>query len=199
MFTGLIRTTGEITALKQAGDLVMTIRMHEPFTVSMGASIACHGICLTVVRFTHDEFDVQLSAETLARSNADAWQVGTRINLEPSLQIGGYIGGHFVSGHVDCLGQTATRTPSGDSTIWTFTVPHAFAKFIAPKGSITIDGVSLTVNTVVDHADTTEFSVNIIPHTAEMTGFRTLSVGDAVNIEIDMLARYVARIKEVGV
>ena len=198
MFTGLIRTTGTITQREQQGDLRLTVQMREPFPLSMGASIACHGICLTVVRFTKDEFDVQLSAETLSKSNAGNWQIGSVINLEPSLKIGDEIGGHLVSGHVDCQANTVAKQPSGDSIIWTFALPRAFAKFVAPKGSITIDGVSLTVNSVTDLPEETHFTVNIIPHTAEVTHFGQLQLGEKVNIEIDMLARYVARLKEIS-
>lgn len=192
MFTGLIRTQGTITAITQGGDTVMDITADSALPMALGASIACHGICLTVTAFEGARFTVSLSAETLNVTTAKQWQVGSRLNLEPSLAVGDAMGGHFVSGHVDGVGSVVRREPSGDSTIWEFEAPEALAKFIATKGSITIDGVSLTVNTV--HGN--RFAVNIIPHTAEVTSFGHLAVGDAVNLEIDMLARYVARLKE---
>lgn len=192
MFTGLVKTQGTIRRITPAGDTVMEIEADAPLPLSLGASIACHGMCLTVTAFEGTRFTVSLSAETLRCTNAGSWQEGTRINLEPSLCVGDEIGGHFVSGHVDGLGTVVRSEKSGDSTIWEFEAPQALAKFIAPKGSITIDGVSLTVNTV----NGPRFAVNIIPHTAEMTGFGRLAVGDAVNLEVDLLARYVARLKE---
>lgn len=240
MFTGLIRTTGEIRRVDQRGDCILAIAMHEPFPAEIGDSIACSGICLTVIKIDGNVFKVSLSEETLRCTTARDWVVGTRLNLEPSLKVGDAMGGHFVSGHVDGVGRAIRSTPSGDSTVWEFEVPQPLAKFIAPKGSITVDGVSLTVNEVKDirpnpvasppqpaeelapaggfglrsaaresfaaaageqksitpPASVTTFTVNIIPHTAEVTGFKTLTVGDAVNLEIDMLARYVARLKE---
>jgi riboflavin synthase len=192
MFTGLVRTQGTIRSITTDGDTVMAIEADDALPLSLGASIACHGMCLTVTAFEGKQFTVSLSAETLRCTNAGSWQVGTRINLEPSLCVGDAMGGHFVSGHVDGLGKVTRTEKSGASTIWEFEVPAALARFIAPKGSITIDGVSLTVNTVDAH----RFTVNIIPHTAEVTGFKTLAVGDSVNLEIDMLARYVARLQE---
>jgi len=192
MFTGLIRTQGTLTAIEPRGDVVMTIAPKAMFSLAIGDSIACHGMCLTVVAFNATSFTVSLSAETVARTNAGEWKIGTIINLEPSLAVGDAMGGHFVSGHVDGLARVMLREKSGASTVWEFEVPPALARFIAPKGSVTLDGVSLTVNAV--HGN--RFTVNIIPHTAEVTGFKTLAVGDAVNLEIDMLARYVARLME---
>ena len=196
MFTGLVQTTGEIRRIDQRGDRVMTIALRDAFPIAIGDSIACNGICLTAIKITGHEFKVSLSAETLACSTAQHWGVGTKINIEPSLKVGDAIGGHFVSGHVDCLGKVIANEPSGDSTIWTFEIPRSFGKFVAAKGSITIDGVSLTVNQVTDTSAGTLFTVNIIPHTADVTSFGRLKTGDAVNIEIDMLARYVARLQE---
>lgn len=223
MFTGLVITQGTIRSITTHGDTVMEIEADDALPLALGASIACHGMCLTVTKFDGKKFSVSLSAETLRCTNAGTWNVGTRINLEPSLCVGDAMGGHFVSGHVDGLGKVIRTEKSGASTVWEFEVPAPLAKFIAPKGSITIDGVSLTVNTVSDSSSTrvashgepraaevsTEgakgtrfpsgnqyFTVNIIPHTAEVTGFKTLAVGDSVNLEIDMLARYVARLSE---
>ena len=204
MFTGLIKTTGEIRRVDQRGDRILAISMHEPFAAEIGDSIACSGICLTVIKIDGNVFKVSLSAETLARSTAANWGTGTRINLEPSLRVGDAMGGHFVSGHVDGLGRTVRSEHIGDSTLWEFEVPGALGRYIAPKGSVTIDGVSLTVNEVRDNGTTTapaatRFTVNIIPHTAAVTCFKTLAVGQMVNIEIDMLARYAARLKEARV
>ncbi len=223
MFTGLIKTQGTIRRVDQRGDCMVTIAMREPFAVNVGDSIACNGICLTAVKVNDNEFKVSLSAETMNRTSARDWAVGSVINLEPSLSVGDSMGGHFVSGHVDGLAYIVRSEKSGDSTIWEFEVPPHLARFIAPKGSVTLDGVSLTVNEVKDsmgevsmrsasreplaaHASnevvkgirspSTTFTVNIIPHTAKMTNFGNLKVGESVNLEIDMLARYVARLTE---
>jgi len=192
MFTGLVRTQGTIRSITTRGDTVMVIESDDALPLALGASVACHGMCLTVTKFDAKTFEVCLSAETLRCTNAGEWKVGTRINLEPSLSVGDEIGGHFVSGHVDGLATVVRSEKSGDSTIWEFEVPETLAKFIAPKGSVTLDGVSLTVNTVNGN----RFAVNIIPHTQQVTGFGTLKVGDHVNLEVDMLARYVARLQE---
>jgi riboflavin synthase len=192
MFTGLIRTQGTVTRVEQRGDRVLTIAPDAPFALSLGASVACHGICLTVVEINGDAFRVSLSAETLNCTTARDWAVGTRINLEPSLRVGDELGGHFVSGHVDGVARVIGREESGDSTVWEFEAPVTLAQFIAAKGSITIDGVSLTVNRVSGQ----HFLVNIIPHTAQVTSFGALKVGGHANLEIDMLARYVARLAE---
>lgn len=192
MFTGLVRTTAEVTRIEQRGDRAIAFAMRAPFAAEIGDSIAVNGICLTVTKINGPTFEATLSAETLSCTTAKGWQVGTMVNLEPSLRVGDTVGGHFVSGHVDGVGHAVSVTPSGDSTVWVFEAPEPLARFIAAKGSITIDGVSLTVNTV----EGPRFSVNIIPHTAAVTGFRTLKPGDAVNLEIDLLARYVARLKE---
>lgn len=196
MFTGLIRTQGTVRRVDMRGDCMVTIAMSEPFAIEIGDSICCDGICLTAIKVDDNAFKVSLSAETMNRSTAKDWAVGTLINLEPSLTVGGPIGGHFVSGHVDGLARAVAQEQSGDSMIWEFEVPAALAKFIAPKGSVTLNGVSLTVNEVKDAAGSTVFSVNIIPHTSKVTGFGRLKIGDFVNLEIDMLARYVARLHE---
>jgi riboflavin synthase len=201
MFTGLVRTQGTIRRVDQRGDCMITIAMMEPFAVNIGDSICCNGICLTAVKVNDNEFKVSLSAETMTRTTARDWAVGTVINLEPSLSVGDAMGGHFVSGHVDGLARIVAAEKSGDSTIWEFEVPPHLARFIAAKGSVTLDGVSLTVNEVKDTrgiagTPVTSFSVNIIPHTAKVTNFGRLKVGESVNLEIDMLARYVARLAE---
>lgn len=196
MFTGLIRTTGTVRRVDQRGDCMITIAMREPFAIEIGDSIACHGICLTATKVADNEFKVALSAETLACSTAANWAVGTVVNLEPSLRVGDALGGHFVSGHVDAVGTAIRSEKSGDSVVWEFEVPTTFAKFIAPKGSVAIDGVSLTVNQVNRYEGKTTFTVNIIAHTAQMTSFGQLQLSGKVNLEADMLARYVARMME---
>lgn len=194
MFTGLIRTQGTIRRLEHAGDLLIELLPDEVgFPLALGASIACHGVCLTVTSITPDNaFTAQLSAETLRVTNAGKWREGTRLNLEPSLRLGNELGGHLVSGHVDGLAIITNHMPSGDSTVWEFEAPEPLAPFIAAKGSVALNGVSLTVNRVAEN----KFSVNVIPHTAQVTSFGAAAVGDAVNLEIDTLARYVARVME---
>lgn len=192
MFTGLVTARGQLRRIEQHGDVTMEIAAPASLPLSIGASIACDGICLTVVEILTSSFTVQLSAETLRCTNAGSWKVGTEINLEPSLAVGDRLGGHFVSGHVDGQAVAIHTEKSGDSTIWTFEAPESLAKFIAAKGSATLNGVSLTVNTVEKNL----FNVNIIPHTAAVTGFGSLKLLDKVNLEVDMLARYVARLQE---
>ncbi len=192
MFTGLITARGQIRRIERQGDVTMEIAAPASLPLAIGASIACNGICLTVVEILNGSFTAQLSAETLRCTNAASWQVGSEINLEPSLSVGDKLGGHFVSGHVDGQAVAIHTEKSGDSTIWTFEAPESLAKFIAPKGSVTLNGVSLTVNTV----EKSLFSVNIIPHTTAVTGFGSLKLLDRVNLEVDMLARYVARLQE---
>jgi riboflavin synthase len=197
MFTGIVTALGTVRAIAPLGgssDMRLAITSPWPDTASIaiGASIGCSGCCLTAVELGPDWFAVDASAETLGRTTLGRWQVGTRVNLERSLRLGDELGGHLVSGHVDGIGHALSSAPEHGSTRWTFRVPPALSRFIAVKGSIAVDGVSLTVNEVTD--DT--FGVNIIPHTAAVTGFGSLKPGDAVNIEIDMLARYVARLAE---
>ena len=192
MFTGLIHTTGTVRRVDQRGDCMITIAMADSFPIEIGDSIACDGICLTAVKFSDNEFKVSLSAETMNKTTANQWQVGTKVNLEPSLRVGDALGGHLVSGHVDGVGRVIGSQPSGDSLLFAFEVPTELSRFIAAKGSVTINGVSLTVNEV----NGVRFTVNIIPHTAKMTTFGALKADDQVNIEIDMLARYVARLME---
>jgi riboflavin synthase len=201
MFTGLITGIGTVSAVSPLGegrDARFTIATPDN-TVwakadkALGASIACSGVCLTVVEAGPDWFMVEVSAETLAKSTLGLWRPGSKINLEGSLRIGDELGGHIVSGHVDGLAEVVAATSEHGSTRWVFRLPADLAPFVAPKGSIAINGVSLTVNEVANTNFGAEFGVNVIPHTAEHTNFGYLSVGDKVNIEIDMLARYVAR------
>jgi riboflavin synthase len=197
MFTGIITALGTVRAIKPLGDghdmrLVITAPWPDTGSIAIGASIACSGCCLTAVEVGDDWFAVDASAESLSKTRLGVWRVGSQVNLERSLRMGDELGGHLVSGHVDGVGKALTATPENGSTRWRFAVPHALSRFIAVKGSVAVDGVSLTVNEI--EGDT--FGVNVIPHTAAVTGFGTLAPGDAVNIEIDMLARYVARLAE---
>lgn len=197
MFTGIITALGTIRAITPLGDghdmrLVIETPWPDTASIAIGASIACSGCCLTAVEVGEDWFAVDASAETLSKSRLRHWRVGSKVNLERSLRMGDELGGHLVSGHVDGVGEAVSATPENGSIRWLFRVPHELARFIAPKGSVAVDGVSLTVNEVQGDI----FGVNIIPHTASVTGFGTLAPGDAVNIEIDMLARYVARLAE---
>ncbi len=190
MFTGLISDMGKLRALEHSGDLRLTIgTAFDMDAVDIGASIACSGACLTVVDKGVDWFAVDVSAESLAKTTLGDWQEGRVINLERSLTVGDEIGGHLVSGHVDGVIEVLSRKPSGDSVVLAFVLPEWLAPYVAPKGSIALDGISLTVNWVT--AD--RFEVNIIFYTQEMTTFGALAVGDLVNVEIDMLARYARR------
>src|SRR4051812_35303744 len=202
MFTGIITALGAVRAITPIGegkDMRLVIEAPADFLLgtdktgtAVGASIGCSGCCLTAVELGPDWFAVDASAETLSRTTMGRWKPGSRINLERSLKIGDELGGHIVSGHVDGVGEVVSATPENGSTRWQFRVPRPLARFIAEKGSVAIDGVSLTVNAVGGDM----FGVNIIPHTAAVTTFGALSPGDAVNIEIDMMARYVARLAE---
>ncbi len=195
MFTGIVTGIGTVRRIEKRGDTRFEIATsHDPATIDIGASIACAGCCLTVVAKTSESFSVDVSAETLSRTTLGQWQSGTRINLERALRVGDELGGHVVSGHIDGVGHIVSIAPDGDSKRFRFRVPAELAKFIAPKGSVTLDGTSLTVNEV-DHQ---EFGVNIIPHTQAVTTWGHARVGDGVNVEIDMLARYVARLAEFG-
>ncbi len=197
MFTGIITGVGSVRRLTPLGDgHDMRIEVASPWddtaAIVIGASIACSGCCLTAVALTPDSFSVDASAETLSKTNLGTWAVGTRINLERSLRLGDELGGHLVSGHVDGLGTITHVTPENGSWRVGIDVPPALARFIAQKGSVAVDGVSLTVNEVQG----TRFGVNIIPHTWQVTTLGQRTPGDAVHIEIDMLARYVARLTE---
>jgi riboflavin synthase len=197
MFTGIVTALGtvrDITPLGGSADMRLSIAASWPdtATIPIGASIGCSGCCLTAVEIGPDWFAADASAETLGRTTLGRWQPGSRVNLERSLRLGDELGGHLVSGHVDSVGEVLSATPEHGSTRFVFRVPAELARFIAVKGSVAVDGVSLTVNEVTD--DT--FGVNVIPHTATVTSFGLLRPGDAVNLEIDMLARYVARLAE---
>jgi riboflavin synthase len=192
MFTGIITDCGEvISADKTAGGLRLTVRTALDLSATpLGASIACDGCCLTAIDIQGDTFALDVSNETLSKTTLGRWQKGTKINLETSLKFGDELGGHLVSGHIDGLATLEAIKPDGDSYRLTFRVPDALAKYVAPKGSVALNGISLTVNEV----NNSTFGVCIIPHTWAVTNLRHLKIGDAVNFEVDLLARYVARI-----
>ena len=193
MFTGIITDVGEIRSLVKSGDLRIEIgTTYNLSSVDIGASIACNGVCLTVVTKTADSFAVDVSAESVAFTNIEGWHLGARINLERALKVGDELGGHIVSGHVDGVAEIIAMHDEGGSTRVTLRVPGALAKFIAPKGSVALNGTSLTVNEV----NGAEFGINFIPHTKAVTTWSASQVGDQVNLEIDTLARYVARLQD---
>lgn len=193
MFTGLIQDIGHIKAIEKDGDWRITIKTALDMTRhEIGASIACSGCCLTVVEKGDNWFAADVSAESLSKTIINQWEEGTRINLEPSLRLGDEMGGHIVSGHVDALAELISSEQEGDSWRLKIKAPQELKHYIAPKGSVTLDGISLTVNEVEDNI----FGVNIIAHTWEHTSLSDRKPGDALNIEIDMLARYVARMME---
>lgn len=198
MFTGIVTDVGEITGLTpggQAGDRRFVVRTrHDMAPVAMGASIACSGCCLTVVEKGADWFAVEVSGETLDKTHLGDWRQGHRINLELSLKLGDELGGHLVYGHVDGVGKIVSMTPEGGSVRFVFEAPGDLARFIAPKGSIAVDGISLTVNEVEGN----RFGINIISHTQAVTTLGTATLGQRVNLEVDMLARYVQRLLEHG-
>ena len=197
MFTGIITDVGHIKSIEQKGDTVLTIETsYDMSSVDIGASIASSGICLTVIDKGEGWYKVEASAETRACTNLSDWHEGTLVNLERALKVGDELGGHIVTGHVDAVGEIVKIDHEGDSKIFNFEMPESVAKFVAMKGSITINGVSLTVNKVYKDADKHIFNVNIIPHTQQHTNFHAAKVGDKVNLEIDILARYVARMNE---
>lgn len=193
MFTGIITDQGRILALKQTGDLRARIGCgYDTSTIAQGASIACDGVCLTVIDTGADWFDVEISAETVSKTNLSDWSEGRVVNLERALKVGDELGGHIVSGHVDGVAHITAMHDEGASTRVTLRAPEALARFIAPKGSVALNGASLTVNEV----EGCEFGINFIPHTKEVTTWGRAKVGDAVNLEIDTLARYVARLQD---
>ncbi len=200
MFTGIVTAIGTIESVEQRGDLRIRIACpFDPATIAIGGSIACSGVCLTVVERGGEPgaawFAVDVSAETVSRTAQGMWHEGRRVNLELSLRVGDELGGHIVSGHVDAVGRIADWQPEGDSTRLTVRAPKELAPFIAPKGSIAIDGVSLTVNEVVDRDDgSVDFGINLIPHTSEVTTLGELAQGAEVNLEIDTVARYLKRL-----
>lgn len=198
MFTGIVTDMGEVIALDQQGDLRARIATrYNVDGIAIGASIACEGVCLTVVATGTEPrnwFDVQISAETVSKTNIgrNGWHSGRRVNLERALKVGDELGGHIVSGHVDGVAEVVGVRPEGDSLRVTFRAPEALAKFIAPKGSVALNGTSLTVNEVEGR----DFGVNFIPHTREVTTWGTVALGDLVNLEVDTMARYVARLRD---
>lgn len=201
MFTGIVTALGEIREARKSGDLHAIIACpFDPAGIAMGASIACSGTCLTVVDKGGTAgdawFAVDISAETVARTVPGRWEAGTKLNLEPALRLGDELGGHIVTGHVDGVAEVVGLCPEGDSRRVGFAVAAELAPYLAPKGSITVDGVSLTVNDVADQPDgSCHFSVNIIPHTAEVTTLGALERGSRANVEIDVLARYLKRMQ----
>ena len=195
MFTGIVTDVGTVSSAEQRGELKLRIQTgFDLDTVDLGASIACSGVCLTVVDKGEDWFAVDVSAETVSRTAGDQWREGAKLNLERSLRLGDELGGHIVTGHVDAVAEVVGVCPEGDSTRIGVSVPRTLGPMIAPKGSISLDGVSLTVNDVRDAEDgTTHFSINIIPHTAQNTTLGEIRPGRQLNVEVDVLARYIDR------
>ena len=193
MFTGIVTDMGDIAEMKpgsQSGDRRFVVRTkHDMNPIAIGASIACSGCCLTVIEKGRDRFAVEVSGESLDKTHLGDWKVGSRINLELSLKLGDELGGHLVYGHVDGAGKIVSMTPEGGSVRFVFQAPGDLARFIAAKGSVAIDGISLTVNEVTGN----RFGVNIISHTQAVTTLGQAKPGQRVNLEVDMLARYVAR------
>jgi riboflavin synthase len=191
MFTGIVTDLGKIRAIEKRGDTRIEIETsYDTEDIEIGASIACSGPCLTVIEKGPGWFAIEASAETLDKTALGDWTVGTTVNLERAMRIGEELGGHIVSGHVDAVARIVDMQPEGDSVRFTFESPGEFSKYIAPKGSVCLDGVSLTVNEVQGN----NFGVNIISHTQGETTFGSRKVGDRINMEIDTIARYVARI-----
>jgi riboflavin synthase len=201
MFTGIVSAVGKIRDVRQQGDLRAVIACpYDPAGIAIGASIACSGVCLTVVERGGQAgdawFAVDVSGETASRTARDQWTAGRELNLEQALRLGDELGGHIVTGHVDAIGQVVARADVGGSIQLWIKTPAELAAYVAPKGSITVDGVSLTVNEVADDPDgTCRFMLNIIPHTGDVTTLGALTAGDTVNLEIDVLARYLQRMQ----
>lgn len=196
MFTGIITDIGTIEAVEQRGDLRVRVATgYDTATIDLGASIACSGVCLTVIGLGPASFTVDVSGESVARTAQGRWNAGRRLNLERAMKLGDELGGHIVTGHVDGVAEVAGVEAAGDSRTITFRLPGDLAPFVAPKGSVTVDGVSLTVNAVTDGADGTLFTINLIPHTQAVTTLGAIEAGHAVNIEIDVLARYLSRMR----
>jgi len=200
MFTGIVTAIGTVTSSEQRGDLRVTIACpYDTATIAIGASIACSGACMTVVEKGESSFSVDVSGESVSRTVPGMWASGRKLNLEQPLKLGDELGGHIVTGHVDAVGELVDISAEGGSARLVIAAPAALAPYIAPKGSIALDGVSLTVNEVEDQADgTVQFTVNIIPHTAEMTTIGMLRAGDKVNLEIDTMARYLKRMQDLA-
>lgn len=193
MFTGIITDIGRVARIEQAGDMHARIETaYDTEGIDIGASIASDGVCLTVVATGPGWYEVEISAETLSKTNLGGWTVGTRVNLERALRLGDELGGHIVSGHVDGVAEVVSVAQEGDSTRVRFRAPATLARFIAPKGSVALNGTSLTVNEVEGDV----FGVNLIQHTKDVTTWGGVAAGDRVNLEIDTLARYVARLQE---
>ena len=195
MFTGITTDIGTVRSAEQRGDLRLSVATaYDLATVELGASIACSGVCLTVVDKGDDWFAVDVSNETRARTPRDLWTQGARLNLERSLRVGDELGGHIVSGHVDGVADILGVSPEGGSLRLALAAPHGLEQYLAPKGSVTLDGVSLTVNDVREAEDgATHFSVNIIPHSAARTTLGDARSGKQLNVEIDVIARYLER------
>ena len=197
MFTGIITDIGQVRNVERKGDLRLTIGCtYDLDTVDLGASIACSGACLTVVDKGGDWFAVDVSRETVSKTAPGLWANGARLNLERALRVGDELGGHIVTGHVDAVATVTSAEEIGGSIDVTIEAPRALGGAIAPKGSIALDGVSLTVNRVEDAGDVTRFTVNLIPHTADHTTFGGIAAGRKLNLEIDVLARYLQRMTE---
>ena len=198
MFTGIVTDIGTLLELEQRGDLRARIgTVYDIAGIDIGASIACNGVCLTVIALgdvPQNWFDVEISAETVSATNVGGWTVGGQLNLERALKVGDELGGHIVSGHVDGVAEVVAMHDEGDSTRVTFRAPEELARFIAPKGSVALNGTSLTVNEV----DGVDFGINFIPHTKIATTWGDTAVGDHINLEIDTMARYVARLRDYG-
>jgi riboflavin synthase len=196
MFTGIVSDVGKVVSVDGGNDVrrISIATVYDPATIAIGASINCAGVCLTVVALAPNGlgaiFDVEAAPETLSLTNVRAWKIGTRVNLERALKVGDELGGHIVAGHVDGLAEIVGRDDVGETTRFTFRVPHELARFIAPKGSVNLDGTSLTVNGVKGD----EFDCLLIPHTLHVTTWGERGIGDRVHIEIDTIARYVARL-----
>lgn len=200
MFTGIITDVGRVRLLERKNDAQNDLRIefdtvYDMSTVEIGASIASSGVCLTVIDKADGWYAVDVSDETLRVTNLSDWQLGTEVNLERALKVGDELGGHIVTGHVDCVGQVTSFDTIAGSIHMEITIPRSEGNQVAEKGSVCIDGASLTVNSVVDTDETTTFSINLIPHTQAVTSFRNTKTGDKVNIEFDVLARYVARLQ----
>jgi riboflavin synthase len=197
MFTGIITDVGRIEAAEAKGDLRLRIGCgFDLSTVDLGASIACSGVCLTVVDKGEDWFAVDMSAETRSRTASSMWDEGRRLNLERSLRVGDELGGHIVTGHVDGVAEIVAVEPVGDSLAITLAAPASLAPYLATKGSVALDGVSLTVNRVWEEGEALRFAINLIPHTRAQTNFDPVEAGRQVNVEIDILARYLGRMME---
>ena len=199
MFTGIVTDVGTVRSVEGDGDVRIAINTSfDTSTIEIGASIACSGVCLTVVDKGENWFSADVSRESLTVTNLQDWTKGSLVNLERAMKLGDELGGHIVTGHVDCVGSVTKFTPIDDSVTLETLVPSSFGRLVAQKASVTLNGVSLTVNSVKDLDQGTSFTINLIPHTQEMTSFRTTKVGDELNVEFDILARYVSRLQEKG-